>query len=507
VAVFGYDLPVTPNTSAPVKAVRPRTCTAIVPLAVSLVAACTVAACSKSSSPGAPTARVDNVILVTIDSLRADHLGAYGYPKPTSPTFDSLAARGLALDRAYSTSSWTLPSHAALLTGLENVTHRVRDDSTRLPNEIETLAESLRAAGIRTTGFFSGPYLHPSFGLGQGFDDYVNCTSYATTPNDENPKPMQFFASHHDVTNPILFEAVNDWAKADKAGARNFVFIHMWDVHYDYIAPKQYVDMFDPDYTGTFTAEKFEQNEDVKPGMPERDLQHLLALYDAEIRYTDETLGKLLNLLAKAGLSGRTAIIVTADHGEEFLDHGKKGHRQTLYEEVLHIPMVLVIDGQTPASPRTDAVVSLVDVYPTVCELLGVSCPAHTTGQSLLPLFDGAPGAASRGDALAELTVSKFGVSQSALVRADDKLIRYNGNGRAMYYTRDELVTEKQGTLIKPRADEQAEPPAASAIEQLRRREGAAKEAGRQLYSGVVVESPKVDESTQHHLKALGYTD
>ncbi|TFH23116.1 MAG: hypothetical protein E4H03_06915 [Myxococcales bacterium] len=465
--------------------------------------------CTPDTSKSDPdaAASVENVIMVSIDSLRADHLGPYGYKPPTSPTLDALAAQGLVFDRAYSTTSWTLPSHTALLTGLDDYTHGVLDDGTKLPETIETLAETLRAAGIRTTGFFSGPYLHPSFGVSQGFERYENCTTSVQNEASDTPKPRQFWASHRDITNPILVRRIEGWlAEGPKLG-RNFIFIHMWDVHYDYVAPQGYVELFDPGYTGTFTGEGFAKNGAIRPGMPARDLQHLIALYDAEIRYTDDTLGKILSMLEDAGVSDRTAVIVLADHGEEFFEHRKKGHRNTLFEEVLRIPLIISVKGRRSAVPRVASVVSIIDVYPTICDLFEVSCDNDTPANSLMDYFDGKETEGFRNDALATLRFGKFALNLSALIRDHGKVIRWNNTGVTKYYSASDLATERDGLNVQAAGLSGYPDAVRSTVEQLKRREADARDRGHRLYEDVSPESPVLDDTTQEHLRSLGYTD
>ena len=445
---------------------------------------------------------VDTVVLVSIDSLRADHLGAYGYAPPTSPTIDRLARGGVTFERAYSTTSWTLPSHAAMLTGLDNLAHGVIDAGTRLPEAIDTLAESLSRAGIRTTGFFSGPYLHPTFGMAQGFDRYEDCTSLAGEIEERRLSPRDHISSHKDVTNPQLLESLGRWLEGAPSG-RNFVFIHMWDVHYDYVPPERYVELFDPDYAGSLDGRNYVFNDRIRPDMRPRDLQHLIALYDGEIRYTDDTLGRLLSALEEAGLLERAAVIVTADHGEEFFEHGKKGHRNNLFEESVRIPLIVHLPGFAPPRARIDRVVSLVDLYPTICELFAVECDPRRPGQSLLGFLRGeAP--AARGDALAELTRDARKTQLFSLIRSEDKVVLRPRRATADYYA--DVGQEGDGARAPERELAERDPAARSILEQLHRRVDEARALGAELAAGGP-ESPEIDPRMQQQLEALGYAE
>jgi hypothetical protein len=314
---------------------------------------------------------IDNVVLISIDSLRADHLGSYGYPRATSPTLDALAAQGVRFSHAVSATSWTLPSHMSMLTGRYPLAHGVLEDTDRLPDGIPTLAESLQGAGISTGGIVSMQFVGSSYGFGRGFDYYDDHTIPAKNEVDalrDEPAPkveelaLRFLGDHQQ--------------------RRFFLFLHFWDVHYDYVPPPPYDTMFDPTYRGSVTGENFLDNPAVYKGMPAADLAHLLALYDGEIRWVDDHIAHIVAALDALGLADRTAIIVTADHGDEFFEHGFKGHRRTLYDEVVHVPLIMRIPGQ--ASAVVDTPVSLVDLMPTILELTGVPAPAGLDGTSVM---------------------------------------------------------------------------------------------------------------------------
>ncbi len=345
-------------------------------------------ACSGRDERSAP-----NLVLISIDSLRPDHLGCYGYPAPTSPTLDALAREGLRFDNAVSTTSWTLPSHAAMFTGLYDSAHGLVDNGLRLDPAHRTLAEELARAGYHTAGFFGGPYLHPTFGLNDGFEVWENCMANADEALDANVFATQsrrlHGASHADITSPRTLERVQSWIRSAPSDKPYFLFVHLWDVHYDYRAPQEYVEQFDPGYDGPLTGEDFVRNPAVAPGMAPRDFKHLMALYDAEIRFTDEHIGKMLEALKTAGKLENTLVLVTADHGEEFLDHGRKGHQHSLFEEVVRVPMIAHWPGQIAAGGVASTQVRLVDLMPTFLSAAGVRNPPPSSGRDLRPLLAG----------------------------------------------------------------------------------------------------------------------
>jgi len=212
-----------------------------------------------------------NIIVVSVDSLRPDHLGCYGYGRSTSPTIDALAAGGVRFQSAVSTTSWTLPAHAAMFTGLYDSTHGLFDNGLRLAPEHATLAEELKKLGYSTAGFFAGPYLHPTFGFGDGFDVYTSCmtttdasASDAEVRRDSHSREGK---SHTDITGRRTVEAVTRWADSEPKDRPYFLFVHMWDVHYDFIPPAPYDRMFDPDYAGTFDGADFMANPAVNAQM------------------------------------------------------------------------------------------------------------------------------------------------------------------------------------------------------------------------------------------------
>ncbi|MEW6270824.1 MAG: sulfatase [Thermodesulfobacteriota bacterium] len=308
-----------------------------------------------------------NVLLVSIDSLRADHLGSYGYERPTSPTIDRLASEGALFEKAIAPAPWTVPSHMTMLTALPPEVHGVTSHRKALSPAAVTLAEVLRRAGYATAAFVSGPTVMAHYGFAQGF-----------TVFDESTAERDSYRSQTGITSPALVELVGDYLEEwDREGRRApfFVFLHMWDVHYDYAPPAPFDRMFDPDYAGGMSFTDFERNQGIQPNMDPRDLQHLVALYDGEIRWTDENLGRVIDRLRELGVLDDTIVVVTSDHGDEFFEHGLKGHSKTLYDEVLHVPLVVRYPRRIPFGRRVPEQVRLMDVAPTIVGLAGVEPP------------------------------------------------------------------------------------------------------------------------------------
>lgn len=359
---------------------------ALVLVPVLVVPLAAVFCACRDAKPHAP-----NVLLISIDTLRADHLGCYGYGRATSPNLDRLAREGTLFEQQVSSSSWTLPAHASIFTGLSDTGHGCTDVDKALEPRFETVAERFHSNGYATAGFFSGPFLHPAFGFGQGFDLYEDCTSYgaaldAAKPVDWAKDDATRKASHEDVANPRTFEAFQRWFGAwDEKPF--FAFVHFWDVHYDFTPPPPFDTRFDPDYTGWVDGRNFFFDERVGPKMAKRDLDHLIALYDGEIAWTDTFLAKIRDELERAGVLDDTVIVITADHGTEFFEHGWKGHRTTLYDEVIHVPLVVRYPKSFPAGMRVAAQTRSVDLAPTLLDLCGLGELRDVSGTSLLPLL------------------------------------------------------------------------------------------------------------------------
>jgi arylsulfatase A-like enzyme len=292
------------------------------------------------------------VVLVSIDTLRRDYVGAYGQPKPTSPHLDALAAGGRLFDDAVATSSWTLPSHLSMLTSLDPGVHGGTDMEHGLATGIPTLAGRLAEAGWATQAITSHLYVSAVYGLDAGFDH---------------------LSFHQDRK----AEETADRAIAllDRLGDRPlFLFLHFYDPHWHYAPPPEFLAHFEQDYTGDLTGLWQDFSNRDRASLSGADLRHLLALYAGEIR--------ILNHMRERGIDRNALVLVTSDHGEEFLEHGAWEHQRTLYEEVIRIPLVLA--GPRVEPGRESAPVSLLDVTPTVLDWAVLPPLAGARGLSLL---------------------------------------------------------------------------------------------------------------------------
>lgn len=376
-----------------------------------------------------PDPRPASVLLISIDMLRADHVSCYGYERQTTPTMDQLAAEGVRFARHVSSAPWTLPAHAAMFTSLPDSVHGCVDGTDNaLPDGMVTLAERFGEAGFSTGGFFAGPYLHPAFGLGQGFDEYRFCVpDLAARLNGQAVTewagdPVAHRRSHHGVTNPGVVNAASKWLR-DHKDEPFFLFVHLWDAHFDFIPPKPFDARFgDPDYEGFVDGREFFFDRRINSSMGPKDLAQLIALYDGEIMWCDAHVKRLVELLEELQLDEDTIVVVTSDHGTEFFDHGDKGHRRTLYGEAINIPLVIRAPGRIPQGTVVEAVSRMVDLGPTLMELAGLAPSDQFTGVSLVSLVNGTE--TSPRTALSELLADRN--KMRSVIRGDGKLV-WNG--------------------------------------------------------------------------------
>jgi len=325
------------------------------------------------------SARPLNLIVILVDTLRADHLGPYGYSRATSPRLDALAEDSVVFLRHTSHASRTGPSVATLFTGLHARSHGVVNplsdfdakgtlDAGRL-----TLAEILSEEGYRCAGFAASPNVSERFGFSQGFEVY------------QLLRGMQAM-----VLNRAALAWIEGWAAGGEPRPPFCLYLHYVDPHSPYEAPASIVEKFaSPDYRGRVTGTTSQLNQVVAGRLEfdDADLLQLRALYDAEIRFFDSQLGVFLDALEEKGLLDESLIVFVSDHGEELLDHDSALHGYTLYEEQLRIPLV-IRHPDLPAR-RVSGLSRQVDVLPTLLELLGIAIPESLQGESLVAAMKG----------------------------------------------------------------------------------------------------------------------
>lgn len=322
--------------------------------------------------------------MIVVDTLRADHLGVYGYP---SPVIDRLSGESTLYRRAYSTSSWTLPAMAALLTSRYSSDLGIQGMESNLPAQAELLSEILQREGFATGAVVSATLLARERGFAQGFEHF----------DEANAR------GHFEVTSPGVTQAA--LALLDRfAGRRFFLLVHYFDPHFAYQEHARFHFGDATGYQGPVVENQrivdlFALNAAGKLGPA--DYQRLMDLYDSEIAFTDRHVGRLLEGVRQRGLLDETMVILTADHGEEFGDHGGLSHTYRLYEELIRVPLVVRVPGRRAGVVKDP--VSLIDVAPTVLAGLGVAAPKTVAleGRALPPA---GPGEAQRRMIVAETT-------------------------------------------------------------------------------------------------------
>ena len=333
----------------------------------------------RSRPPGAP-----NVVLVSIDTLRADRLSVYGYRRPTSPFLERLAREGILFERFYYNGGGTLPSHLTMMTSLHPATHGIGPRTPRrLEEERITMAEAFRQAGYATAAFVGGGWLSARFGFDQGFDLFDE-SGHGFAEN--LPKALDWLALHRDRS--------------------FFLFLHTYDVHsawnrlpYDCPGDSElrFVDTAPEGFTGCRGEECASRflsgvNERLRSGesslaaeLSAREVGFVSDLYDGCVRYADEQIERLYGELAAQGLLDRTLLVVTSDHGEEFGEHGFFLHDQGGYEELARIPLLMRLPDGRAGGRRVEGLAAMADVLPTLLELAGLPALAQAQGRSLVP--------------------------------------------------------------------------------------------------------------------------
>lgn len=378
-----------------------------------------------------------NVLLISIDTLRADHLGSYGYSRDTSPFLDSLAMNSIRFDQAFAPASWTLPSHMSLFTGAYPQTHGVEQDRFALPAALSTLTEIFSAGGWQTQAFISWTYLKASFGFGRGFDDYRELLP---------PPELQDSATESSIRADEVVDRVSDWIdqRATAMGSPDndeadpfFLFVHLFDPHMSYQPPLQTARLFDPDLE-TIEGGSYQElsryidglDQEAETPSPEV-VSRATTLYDGEIRFVDDQLRRLFERLETAEMLEDTVVLVTSDHGEELNEHGSmEGHQWTLYDEVLHVPLILRLPQGRRAGLTITSQVQLIDVAPTLLDIAGLPSLPHADGRSLLPLIDrAASGEAASDDEWSEIAFSH--------IRRFNKKVAVRTPSHKLIYTED----------------------------------------------------------------------
>jgi arylsulfatase A-like enzyme len=440
-------------------------------------------------APGAtrPPRPPQRIVLLTIDTLRAGEL-------PT-PHLDRLAGDAVRFTHAYSSASWTLPAMASVMTGLSPEVHRAVHSHSRVPDGVLTLAEALRRAGYRTTALVSSPILNPAANLAQGFDEYTAfpgpwigrsfgagvLTSLVKAFRPEEAPP------------PDLADLTTGWLRAHRQDDF-FLWVHFFDPHAPYGPPREYLAGAAPPPGAKWRFEGWDEDAiragTWVPSPAERAWIH--QLYRGEVRYVDDAVGRVTAELRRLGMYDDALVVVTSDHGEEFWEHGAYGHGHTLYDELLHVPLLVKL----PRSNRrgaVDAPVSTASVAPTILGVAGAPLPAGYPAAAPLPL------AAGEGQAgpLFSLGLNRF--EDRRAVRFEHwKYVRWDLTGREELY--DLAADPGEAHDLAPH-----EPPELIAGRALLAGFAAQGREARRLLRLGDGEEATLDAGTLARLRALGY--
>jgi choline-sulfatase len=398
-----------------------------------------------------------NVILVSFDALQAAHVGSLGYGRKVTPTLDALAGEGFNFTRAYSVASWTVPASMTWFTGVYPSEHRMtnkfavyRPPVRKLANlkelspQLVTLADVLKQNGYATGGFTGNAGVSGGFGYEQGFDVYF------------------FEKGRFGGLNRSIPEALA-WLEANK-DRKFFLFLHGYDVHGQYNPAGgldyRFVDKgYDGRYTGSAQEQEALREEGLDRGrltLRDADVRFWRAVYDEKILRADGKFKRFLKTVDRLGLSGKTLLVVTSDHGTEFYEHRRLDHGFTLYDELLHVPLIIKLPGQSTGKVITDRV-SSIDVMPTILDLLDVRVPKKVQqqlrGRSLVPALKGEPVAR---DIFSETDYREYTYKRSLITPDGWKLIyTLENKTRELYNLEDDPGETKNLADAEPeRADE-----------------------------------------------------
>lgn len=309
-----------------------------------------------------------NILLIVLDSTRRDRLSTYGHPVPTTPQLDRIAAEGVVYEQCITPGSWTLPSHASLFTGLFPRDHHATVEHMKLDDRFLTLAEALGTAGYETAGFTSNAWLSMGTGVEQGFDQWQDIWSMQPGYPDSgaaltNLRVLTWLGARRDRSRPF------------------FMFINYMETHMPYAPPPPYDKRYVPrDADPAMLAEirSWKNPRELgyllkAPGfdVTPKQFELLLSQYDGELSYLDSRVGELTEALRERGILDNTVLVITADHGEHFGEHGIMDHKMSLYDVLVHVPLIVRYRPGFPAGRRVRAQVQTIDIFPTLLRLGG----------------------------------------------------------------------------------------------------------------------------------------
>ncbi|MDP8248104.1 MAG: sulfatase [Candidatus Tritonobacter lacicola] len=457
--------------------------------------------------PGSSDEGGVNLILIVVDTLRADHLTSAGYIRNTSPNMDRLAEKGLAFTDAIATAPYTTLSTASILTSLYPSSHGYgRCD--RLPEQVDTVAEVLRRCGYRTGGFVGNPFLKPIFGFHQGFETYDARVGGLDKvhPLFSCLKPVSLWARYRlkklgaltslkrdacDINRAVL-----DWLR-EIEGEPFFLYIQYMEPHGPYSPPRPYDVSFDGGYSGVLKGKVFSPYHNTPPcrwgSISEEDLRYIISQYDGEIAYADCRIGDLIDAMGKEGMLDNSLVCVTSDHGEELMDRSRViAHGHTLYEELVKIPLIFY-GPMVPRGKSINCQVSAVDIVPTMLDAAGIEIPSECQGQSLMPLITGSS-AGKETPAYSEI-IKRNKLIRSIRVNGMKYVYDFLGHDEKLFNLRKDPGEEKDISAQNPKLCDELRTKLEEWV------------TAQEPFSGGESTVGRMDEETVRQLKALGYLD
>ncbi len=360
------------------------------------IAAAVVASCSggdpnsKEAGGGSASGRDGgprtNVLFISSDTLRSDHVAAWGYERPTSPAIDRLVKQGVQFERAFAPRSQTWPSLTSVMTSKYPVTHGVRTNGLMLPERHESLAELLQGVGFDTAAFIS----NMSRGAHRGYDNGVYSNESEGGPQEERDRELARLAI--------------DWMRERTASVHPFfLWVHFMNPHGPYSPPDEIRSRFHEGSGGRFTGSRTDMERIAleKIELTEEEYRFMLAGYDGDVVCADDCIGRVLDAVESLGLADETLVVFFSDHGEELYQrHRYFMHSTSVYDSVLHVPLIVRLPGRVPSGSVVPDVVELIDIAPTTLDVLGIEKPSWMQGSSLVPVMQGRE--RSRGFAVSE---------------------------------------------------------------------------------------------------------
>lgn len=446
-----------------------------------LLACIALASCKQSPRP--------NIVLILVDTLRADRLGAWGNQRGLTPFMDELASQGTVFQNAYSTTAYTTPAVASLFTSRYPSQHRVLNADSVLGDAEITLAEQLASLGYATAAFTANILIDGQWGFGQGFDHFFSMRL----------RKMRAYT---------IRQRVRQWLDTPRSGnAPLFLYLHYFDPHGPYEPPAPFRTQL---HIGTDTAAETaaKQKSDLMnwKGLLPEEVALLASLYDAEVAAFDAQLRIQLDELRERGVLDNAIVAITADHGEEFYEHNQMGHGRSLYNELIHIPLLFIVPDTSAATVREP--VSLVDVAPTILALVDQPVPPTFEGRSLVGLLGRSPmverlrsmgipvGGRLAPPCLFELerNSAQFDLRQhtAGIIKGSTKLLQKQ-TGEELY----ELASNPSEVAVLARADGDRAATLRAQLEDIRAR--------LQQRAARAPESKELDDATKEKIRALGY--